>query len=159
VGRDKPGQPARARCIRTRICSDPDDRRVHCRIIRVDPEPNRERSPQAAVERNRAVGSRDNETKPRGAPHADPVSDPCRGIAGRIGHDLRSGSLISALMLLFAERAPLTAERGPGLGSGVDPADMPVAAAIDDVQHAGGAVAEHHHHLIGEVHAHHRLAD
>lgn len=46
-----------------------------------------------------------------------------------------------------------------GRAGGVDPADMAVATAVDDVQLAGGAVAEHHHLLVGEVHAHHRIAD
>ena len=40
----------------------------------------------------------------------------------------------------------------------IDPADISVAAAIDHVQLAARAVAEHQHRLIGEVHPHHRLA-
>src|SRR5436190_16661990 len=41
----------------------------------------------------------------------------------------------------------------------VDPADIAVAAAIDQVQLALRAVAEQQHRRIGQIHAHDRLAD
>jgi hypothetical protein len=40
----------------------------------------------------------------------------------------------------------------------IDPADMAIAAAIDDVQLAAGAVAEHHHLLVSQIHLHDRFA-
>src|SRR3954447_16215786 len=43
--------------------------------------------------------------------------------------------------------------------SGINPADMSVGATVNHIERAAGAVAEHQHRLVRQIHAHYRLTD
>jgi len=77
----------------------------------------------------------------------------------RVFHIMGAGKIEPAVLTPAATSNPALDPGALRLSSRVDPADVSVAAAIDDVQPAARAIAEHQHLLVGQVHAHDRLAD
>src|SRR4051812_20589368 len=74
---------------------------------------------------------------------------------------LRFGRMLSGVIrsiMASVLRRPLSGAGSLGV-LGIDPADMAVVTAIDHVQAAMGAVAEHQSRQFGKVEAQHGLAD
>jgi hypothetical protein len=76
---------------------------------------------------------------------------------------LGSTSWVAGLPPAMTQESIMTQEQEPELTArlliaGIDPADVAVAAAVNHVQLARCAVAEHQHRLVGQIHPHDGLA-